>query len=290
MIETRNDRQDKQGTSEQECREKLLDQLAETLARVAEDQAEISDLQSCLERFDKEDLIEVDAEQALARFREKHHVLMLEEKGISMPACRHPTRKYFRRFAAVVAAAVFFSTMYIAGASDEGITKMIGRWTDETFHFGGVGRESISEEVLADVKSGIEGNYDSIEAALSACEITQAVFPKWIPDRFHLEEIYVRQGGSRFCAVSADYSCAGSDRIFYIDIIRYYDIANASSRIFEKDDSSPIEYESNGIIHYLIKNPAGDSAVWNNGNLICSITGDLSESEFQKVIDSIYKE
>ena len=41
MIETRNDRQDKQGTSEQECREKLLDQLAETLARVAEDQAEI---------------------------------------------------------------------------------------------------------------------------------------------------------------------------------------------------------------------------------------------------------
>ena len=129
MIETRNDRQDKQGTSEQECREKLLDQLAETLERVAEDQAEISDLQSCLERFDKEDLIEVDAEQALARFREKHHVLMLEEKGIRMPA-----RKYFRRFAAVVAAAVFFSTMYIAGASDEGITKMIGRWTDETFH------------------------------------------------------------------------------------------------------------------------------------------------------------
>lgn len=86
MIETRNDWQDKPGTSEQECREKLLDQLAETLERVAEDRAEISDLQSCLERFDKEDLIEVDAEQALARFREKHHVLMLEEKGIRMPA------------------------------------------------------------------------------------------------------------------------------------------------------------------------------------------------------------
>ncbi|RKJ60728.1 hypothetical protein D7X33_27460 [Butyricicoccus sp. 1XD8-22] len=277
MIETRNDWQDKPGTSEQECREKLLDQLAETLERVAEDRAEISDLQSCLERFDKEDLIEVDAEQALARFREKHHVLMLEEKGIRMPACRHPTRKYFRRFAAVVAAAVFFSTMYIAGASDEGITKMIGRWTDETFHFGGVGRESISEEVPVDVKSGIEGNYDSIEAALSACEITQAVFPQWIPDRFQLEEIYVRQLGTGFCAVSADYSCAGTSRIFTVDIMKFDNIADASSYVFEKDDAPVIEYECDGVNHYLIHNPAGDAVIWNNGDLVCSITGDLRQ-------------
>ena len=290
MIETCNGRQEKLETSEQERKEKLLDQLAETLELVAEDQAEISDLRSCLERFDKEDLIEVDAEQALVRFQEKHHVLLSEEKAIRMPACRHPPRKYFRRFAAVIAAAMFFSTMYIAGASDEGITKMIGRWTSETFHFGGIGKERELSETSDVNRSVVEGEYDSIEASLKDCEISQSVFPKWLPKRFHLKRISVREVGSHFCAVSADYSCDGSERILCIDIKRYYDIENAHSHIFEKDDSPTIEYESNGITHYLIKNPAGNAAVWINGNLMCSITGDLSEAEFQKVIDSVYKE
>ena len=290
MSETHNDHLKKQEASEPECREKLLDQLADKLELVAEGQAEISELQSCLEHFDKGDLLEVDSKLALERFRDKHHVLMAEENNIGTAVKQHPKRKFFRRLAVVVSAAALFSTMYIAGASDEGIIKLVGGWSDETFHFVGAGKEHEQSEMKDGSQPVTEGEYDSIEAALAECKISQPVFPKWIPERFHLEKISVRQGGSRFCAVSADYSCAGSERIFYIDIIRYYNIANATSRIFEKDDSPAIEYESNGIIHYLIKNPAGNAAVWNNGNLICSIVGDLSESEFQKVIDSIYEE
>lgn len=290
MSETHYDQQKKQKASKPECREKLLDQLAEELEFVAEGQAEISELQSCLEHFDKEDLLEVDPELALEHFQEKHQVLMSAEKDTTMPVHRHPTRKYFRRLAAVVAAAALFSTMYIAGASNEGIIKLIGRWTDETFQFRGAGKESISEEAATSTESDIEGNYDSIEAALSACEITQTVFPKWLPDRFHLEEINVRQLGTWLCAVRADYSCIGTSRICTVDIMKYDNIADANSCVFEKDDTPVIEYESGGVDHYLIHNPAGDAAIWNNENLVCSIIGDLTTEEFKKSIDSIYTE
>ena len=290
MIEIHNDQRKELRESEQECKEKLLDQLAEKLELVDEGQAEISDLQSCLENFDKEDLLEVDSELALERFREKHHVLMAEENDIGATVNRHPTRKYFHRLAVIATAAALFSTMYIAGASDEGITKLVGGWTDETFHFIGAGKESISEEAATSTESDIAGNYDSIEAALSACEITQPVFPKWLPDRFHLEEIYVRQLGTDFRAVSADYSCAGTSRICTVDIMKFDDIADAYSCVFEKDETPVIEYESGGVNHYLIHNPAGDAAIWNTEDLVCSITGDLTTEEFKKSIDSIYNE
>ena len=290
MIEIRNNGQEKPKSSEQICREKLLDQLAQTLENVAEGQAEISELQSCLEHFDKKDLLEVDSELALERFRDKHHVLMAEENNISITVKQHPKRKIFRRLAIVVSAAALFSTMYIAGASDEGIIKLVGGWSDETFHFIGAGKESISEEAATGTESDIEGNYDSIEEALSACEITQTVFPKWLPERFHLEEISVRQLGTWLCAVRVEYSCVGTSRICTVDIMKYDNIADASSCVFEKDDTPVIEYECGGVNHYLIHNPAGDAAIWNTGNLVCSIIGDLTTEEFEKSIDSIYTE
>ena len=268
-------------------RERLLDQLAETLERVAGGQEESAALRSCLARFDEADRPAADAERALEDFRERHRLLMSAEDESRTPEKRHPARKFLRRVVAAAAAAALFCTLYIAGASDGGSTGVTGRWTDETFHFGGIGGEGRPDDADRPVT---EGEYDSMEAALAECGIAEPVFPKWIPERFQLERIYVRKGGSRFCAACAEYSREGSDRIFYIDIKRYYHIEDSYSGVYEKDDSPVIEYVSNGITHYFLKNPAGDAVVWNNGNVVCSAVGDLSEEEFQKVVDSIYEE
>ena len=274
----------------QERREQMLDRLAETLERVAEGREERAALESCLARFDEADLPAADPERALERFREKHETLMSSEEEGRAQEKRHPARKYLRRAAAVAVAAVLLCAIYIAGASDEGSSGVIGRWTDETFHFGGVGKERTSEETAAGTDENIEGDYPSIEAALSACGITQTVFPKWIPERFHLENIHVRQLGTDFRAVRAEYSRAGTTRICSVDIMKFDNIADAYSCVFEKDDTPVVEYERGGIIHYLVHNPAGDAAIWNNENLVCSIIGDLTAEEFRKSIDSIYEE
>lgn len=113
MIETHNDQQKELEASGQERREKLLDQLAETLELVSEGKAEISALRSKLKHFDKENLVEVDAEQALNHFQEKHHVLMVGENDIKLSARRHPAQRYFRQFTAIIVAAVFFGTIYV---------------------------------------------------------------------------------------------------------------------------------------------------------------------------------
>lgn len=120
-----------------------------------------------------------------------------------------------------------------------------------------------------------------IPAALEQLGIDEPLYPTWLPEGFRI-----------------DYSEIEMDPVFlhegYSDGERYLSITIeptplSGTFVFEKDDSLPAEYVKENNIHYIFFDVGQITAVWQNENYSVCIVGNVSQSEIERIIDSVYE-
>lgn len=139
---------------------------------------------------------------------------------------------------------------------------------------------------LADPDEPKPGPFYALATALRGCGIREPLVPKWLPDgygegTFQFEDI---SGFMQFYS-----TCYNGEKEIHMNVFRYSSEQRPDT-VYESDTSVPYEiYEAGGVEHYLMMNDKYRRAVWMNGDLECSILGEVSEQEMKRIIDSIYK-
>ena len=59
------------------------------------------------------------------------------------------------------------------------------------------------------------------------------------------------------------------------------------SHVFEKDGGPVTEYLGGGKLFYIMTNNSSRTATWSDGQIMVTISGDLSEETIKTMIDSI---
>ena len=181
--------------------------------------------------------------------------------------------KKLRRFgmsvAAAIAVMVIFFTSTAYGAST---WQRFTNWTSRTIGF---------SRTPAIVQISYE--LAPLHEALEELGITESLVPTWIPERFTLDEVSVIEM-PEMTIILAYFYYADSSLVFQIDTVDHDLIT-----LFEKDPGEPTIYSRDGINHYIISNYGRTTALWTTGHFDISFSGDISESEATRMIDSIYE-
>lgn len=269
--------------------EELTEVLAECWDAMDERNFDSELIDACLTVLDEKELQTADfqPETALAVFREKHDRLLsqMEPTEKSRDYLILPLRSRRRRAARLVAAVavVMLGCMMAAQALGVDVFGAIAHWTEETFR---IGVPAQSEDVQTPpVPSDEVLSYESLQDALDAYGVTEVAAPSWYPEGFELIELKVSPT-PRLIGFHAAYE--NGERFLAVSIRQYANAEDASSSIFEKDDTPVILYECGGITHYIMSNYDQLTAVWMNGSILYSIHGDLSEDELESMINSSY--
>lgn len=126
-----------------------------------------------------------------------------------------------------------------------------------------------------------ENGYYTLEEALNDYGIT-GMDPKWMPDGSIIQTVDVSPTQSLLMIVGV-YLC-GDDAIL-VSVSRYEtEKPDTESQKSEKTENT---YESGGNIYTLAFNYEFAKAVWSDGMLSVTISGNLSEQELKRIIDSI---
>jgi len=164
----------------------------------------------------------------------------------------------------ILASVLFTSTAFGAYA-----WQSIVSWTRETFGF--TERPKISAGLVA------------LQDALDEHGVTDLLVPTWLPNGYSLSNLTVNDdpGLKSFIAF---FQNGGKDLTIQITLSQ-----DNSDVTFERSDSPVTTYIRNDIEHYIMKNDDQVSAVWENDNYICTISGDITSNDAIKMIDSIYE-
>ncbi len=249
-----------------------------------------------------------DAETSYARFQEKMNSIYPDEEPDEL--ITHPRRA--RRVSRVLLVAalsvvVIFGSLFTAQALGADVFGTLARWTDDFFSFGSIRSDGSSNEVVQDdhvpsaegisvgeivasVDTMGEDGYDtakyaSLQEALEAYGFSDVLLaPTWIPEGYEFAGVEVYYDG----ASSLDfYAIYYEDELFLaVDIVLWED--PSLSYVYSKDDYSVVPYEAGDISHYIMSNNGANMGAWRNGYFECSIAGDITQDEVQKMIDSIY--
>ncbi|MBO4917671.1 MAG: DUF4367 domain-containing protein [Bacteroidales bacterium] len=122
-----------------------------------------------------------------------------------------------------------------------------------------------------------------IPTALKRLGIDEPLFPTWLPEGFVLDEQQIVLDDPVFFSTS--YLC--KDRIVIITLLSLSDTNH--SGITEKNDADPLKYSISGQDYYIFKNLEKTVAIWYGKDYELRISGDISEEDMIKVIDSIYE-
>ena len=122
----------------------------------------------------------------------------------------------------------------------------------------------------------------NIPMVLKALNITEPLYPTWLPDGFVLKETVIEEDPLFL------YDAYSKDEDFISITIA------PSSRTevihYQRDGIPFTEYISNEIIHYLFSDLNYSETTWNTGNYTVHITGSISEDMMKAIIQSVYKE
>lgn len=183
----------------------------------------------------------------------------------------HPQRKHrMMRVACVllVLNTILFAGTLTANALGFDLWGAIATWTEDIFGF--------SDVVINKQEP------DDLQKTLDKYDITTKVDPTWFPDGYSFESVDVIENPLRTTIHSAYSSKNGEILVTIVSLV------DLSTSTYEKDSEDVITYTVDGIEHYIMTNLERTKVVWLAGNYECSITGNISTEEAEKMIDSIY--
>lgn len=269
-------------------KERLQDELADLLFQTSEEDIDSDELNALLDALEELDPMPEDGvpdtEESLARFHERYASLFSPEDPIAeiseSPAEKHSRRLTFK-FAVIAAAMVFLLGSVAAQAFGLNVFGAIARWSAETF-------QMRSEEIpyatirTNPLEEGETAYYDTLQDAVDAFGITEPLVPQWVPERFEVSKVTVKNRKDGLL-IYADYKC--DDGYFQI---RYKETTDFDFHSLEKEEGYMGVYVCGKINHYLMIDMERWKADWQNGELECRISGDIFEQEITDIIESIY--
>lgn len=193
---------------------------------------------------------------------------------------RWPKRHFFRRV--VIVAAVVVCIALPPALGFENVFQLIGAWTDDIFLLNNVSSLE-GNEIEADKKSV------DIEEILGELNYSENIFPTWIPEGFELEKVitneFVLSGKTE---LRIHYKNGQTRELITFTYNVYNSIASGTMTAFEKDANALEEYFVGDVTHYIFENLGKYIAVWNQNNIECAISGDVSLTELKEMLNSIY--
>lgn len=133
-------------------------------------------------------------------------------------------------------------------------------------------------ELPADNPSG----YRSLKDALTANDIENDKCPNWVPQDYTLMEVSVRDS-EEIIHCTAIYESSRGELL--IRVTKYSN--NADWSITEEREESGYTYTHNEREYYIVSNYEQSKAIWQIGQSIYTISGQLSEAELKDMINSI---
>ena len=197
----------------------------------------------------------------------------LEQHEEESPRKRRSLRRLPRRVAVVAAViCTLFATIIVAQAAGLDLWGVIVQWSEETFRFTYQGDVPSS--------SWMEGREE-----LEGTELNDYL-PTWIPEGYTVEEIQPYEYHEWSNAVIT-FSGEGMPT-FYLCVDVYENLGQMQYTTFEKDDA-PVQKQrlSNGATVYFYTNGGYEHSIYQNQNVVCSISGDIPQEMAMKIYESI---
>ena len=265
--------------------DEILDEFETELDTMTDLSYDKDKIDAYLAALDEKDPLEedLDINQSWLQFSERHAILFEQENE---PEERKPRNTPRRRpvlsrllIAAVIAV---LASLLCAQAAGFDVFGVIGRWTHQNFKFE---RDHAAGEAAPPAASQTSyTSYATLQEAMDAYGIQEALAPTWIPEGYEAEYIKAVQYSDQII-FSASYNDGTSDLGFsYI----YWTEKQYEPSVLEKDGMPVILYERAGITHYIMFNENVLVATWINGSCECTITGKVTREELERMIDSIY--
>lgn len=203
------------------------------------------------------------------------------QADLKTPRPRRAIRRILR--IAVIAAIVASLCVAAASAFEVNIFKMVAQWTQNIFQFRS--ETSISSDAVYESGIFLEDG-QTLKDLLTEENITQQVYPKWIPEGYAFVESksFPDDDEPLFMAT---YKSESSEKPITVSIIAH---SEPEGGLIEKDAGDVDSYVRNDIEHYIMNNNGLLVSTWFTGNLECFIGGEVSEMEMKTMIDSIYEE
>lgn len=228
-------------------------------------------------------------EEALAEFDEYYRPTMEElpawsktgriDKLTWPPRSKRTGRRALR---VLVAVAIVCATLLgAAGAFQIDLFKMAANWSQSFFQFHS--GEASPTSIVNQPQTALPQQYTSLSQALEFNGMTVQVEPLYFPEEYSFVEADVYAGQEPMA--SALYENGDSTSQIVITVVKHA-IPQPDGQ--EKDSGPVAIVNAGGIEHYLMENNGQTRATWFNGNYECTIRGDVSREEMEKMIQSIY--
>jgi hypothetical protein len=253
--------------------------------RLLDDDADVDILYQLLEAYDKrEGLADIDVSAAWERFNSdysgKGETYLIEdaekpEQTNSIRSTRpkprgrsRPLRRVFIVAAAIIFLAGTLSAYAIGGVSWQSAVQR----TLETFGF-------VRDAAPVEINEGLIPLHNTLEEH----GITARLAPTWTPDGFTLSgyNVFETLTSSIFIFLFEN-----GEMELIIQIISHSEFI---SGIYEVTGDEISTYARNGIEHHIMMNDGKVKVVWENINYECSISGDITVNDAERIINSIYE-
>ena len=235
-----------------------------------------------------------DAEASLKNFRQRYGQLFDTGDNVApMPSGAQgrkrsgPMRVHnvlVRSAAAIVAVVMLLSMSALAGRQDAGDRG--ARWTDGEFWFDWT---AMDIEPMEQGSGQVQPQLEKLRELLTGYVAQpEDLLPSYLPEGFAAYETKITDDTEWFAQGMCWLYDGESGRYMTVGCKIVYDKTMKFG--IPKNSGAPEEYVRNGITHYIMPNASYYEAVWVNGDVQCSIGGQVSHDEMIKIIDSIYGE
>lgn len=179
--------------------------------------------------------------------------------------------RHTARVAAIVLMLVFGGTV-TANALGYDPWRAIGEWSEDVFWF----------------TSG-SGTTIELQQALDEYGISGDIIPQKLPNGYKYVgiDIFEDESCNQFIALYEKH-IENYVKSILIDI--KYRLDDSKVLVCEKDAQDVVIYSTDGVEYYCITNLHNREIVWQNGNIECCISGQFTQEEAEKMIDSIREE
>lgn len=165
-------------------------------------------------------------------------------------------------------------------ARAENFFERIAAWSENVFELldrwnrGGEPKEY----VFRTDHPGLQELYDTV----AGLGVTSLVVPMWLDGRYELA-YYKTSSSPTTTKVLAIFSDGEKEIVFELNIY-----SDSIPREFHKNEADAMQFERDGVVHYIFENNGLWTAVWTRENLECFITADCPQDDLYRMIDSIY--
>lgn len=200
----------------------------------------------------------------------------------SVPEEKKPAIRPVRWLRGLTAAAAVLAFVFLgsvtANAFGFDIWRAVAVWAQETFRLEG---EDKAESELPDADRN--RGYASLEEAIYDMEGALGIVPTWIPMGYELTDIRIDENPLQKIYIGFYEKDEKKLKI----VIQSYQ--NGYPEQIEQSDSTDETYISSGVIYHFFEDNDQTRVVWINDSYECYITGELSVTQLEMMIDSIEK-